>query len=91
MLRRVRCFSCREYYPIQGERILLRLLIAASSFLDAARGGDPDGLAMARTIAFRACDWACPDCPDDWAELKRAGGGLPIPGNRSILRGSPWM
>jgi hypothetical protein len=33
MLRRVRRFSCREYYPIQCERILLRLLIAASSFL----------------------------------------------------------
>jgi hypothetical protein len=65
MLRLVRCFSCREYYPIQCERILLRLLIAASSFVDAALGGDPDGLAMARTMAFGACGWACPDCPDD--------------------------
>jgi hypothetical protein len=35
-------------------------------------GVDPDGLALARRMAFRACDWAVFSTPDDYAKLRRA-------------------
>jgi hypothetical protein len=48
------------------------LLTAASAFLDVALAGDPDRLALARGMAFRASDWCVFGRPDDYTKLTRA-------------------
>jgi hypothetical protein len=48
------------------------LLAAASRFLDRALGGDPNGLELARRMAFRACDWCVLGTHEDHQALIRA-------------------
>lgn len=48
------------------------LLLAADAFLCVAQDGNPDGLALARTMAYRAMDWAVFDSPQTYAALCRA-------------------
>jgi hypothetical protein len=48
------------------------LLEAADAFLNAAQAGDPDGLAMARTMAARAMDWCVWSTPEYYNALARA-------------------
>jgi hypothetical protein len=52
------------------------LLTAASSFLDVAVAGDPNGLALARRMAFQAMEWAVCGCPEDYGKLVRASGAF---------------
>jgi hypothetical protein len=49
-----------------------QLLKLASAYLDVAQAGEPNSLALSRTMAFRACDWAVFGHPDDYARLTRA-------------------
>jgi hypothetical protein len=48
------------------------LLTAASLFLDAAQGGDPTGLRLARHMGYKAMDWCVVGDPRDYRALARA-------------------
>lgn len=48
------------------------LLVAADELLNAAHGGDPTNLDLARRMALRACDWAVFGRPENYVALRRA-------------------
>lgn len=57
-----------EGHPVDPNEVL----VAADAFLNAAQGGEPTSLSLAREMAFRAADWAVFGGPELYAQLQRA-------------------